>query len=82
MKKSKNDIGIFLTKNRKSISQIFLGVGFTMFFVNLSSYISVMSYIPIIENVYGISILYSFYASLLSSLFLIIFCIYEILYDK
>ncbi|NCC71413.1 hypothetical protein EOM09_07585, partial [bacterium] len=71
MKKGKNDIEFFLSKNKRNISQIFLGVGFTMFFVNLSSYISVMSYIPIIENLYGISILYSFYASLLSSLFLI-----------
>lgn len=76
--KNQNFVGV--TFDRKKIGLIFLGVGITMFLMNMLTIISLLPYIEMIRTIYG-NALTGYYVSVISSIILIVYSMYNIFLD-
>ena len=67
--------------NKKDVSLIFLGVGFTMFLLNITTYIKLLPYITYMETM-GVSVLTGYYTSIISAIVLLLYASYNVCLDN
>ena len=64
--------------SKKEIGLFFLGVGFTMFLLNITTYIQLLPYIEFLNSM-GLKVLMTgYYTSIVSSIILILYSVYNI----
>ncbi len=70
--------GIYIELDKKKIGLVFLGVGLTMFILNMVTIISLLPYLSLITSSAGTNSLTGYYLSVISSIILIVYSVYNI----
>ncbi len=74
-KTSKKNIFEF---KKREIGLFFLGIGLTMFILNITTYMQILPYISFMKQFTGVSPLTGYYTSISSSIILMIYSLYNI----
>lgn len=64
--------------NRQKVSLVFLGVGITMFLINMTSIITLLPYVEFVNQAYGTNFLGGYYISVISSIILMTYSLYNL----
>ena len=66
--------------NYHVVGSFFLGVGLTMFMLNITAVMQLIPYMAAMKSIYGVFPMHGFYVSVLSSMILMVYSLYNMYY--